>query len=61
MNNPEKNAAMQMMNLIFLSAYIAAPTLAPLIAVRMVNLTLEHGLCDVSSIGFVTFAMLLTG
>jgi histidine kinase len=61
MDNPEKIAAMQMMNIMFLYAYIAVPTLAPLIAVRMVKLTLEYGLCDVSSVGFVTFAMLLSG
>eukprot|EP00339_Tiarina_fusa_P000461 CAMPEP_0117002134 /NCGR_PEP_ID=MMETSP0472-20121206/3906_1 /TAXON_ID=693140 ORGANISM="Tiarina fusus, Strain LIS" /NCGR_SAMPLE_ID=MMETSP0472 /ASSEMBLY_ACC=CAM_ASM_000603 /LENGTH=1051 /DNA_ID=CAMNT_0004702383 /DNA_START=156 /DNA_END=3311 /DNA_ORIENTATION=+ len=61
MDNPEKIAAMQMMNIMFLYAYIAVPTLAPLIAVRMVKLTIEYGLCDVSSVGFVTFAMLLSG
>ena len=61
MDNPEKIAAMQMMNIMFLYAYIAVPTLAPLIAIRMVKLTLEYGLCDVSSVGFVTFAMLLSG
>jgi predicted ATPase len=61
MDNPEKIAAMQMMNIMFLYAYIAVPTLAPMIAVRMVKLTLEYGLCDVSCVGFVTFAMLLCG
>ena len=61
MDNPEKIAAMQMMNIIFLYAYIAVPTLAPMIALRMVKLTLEYGLCDVSCVGFVTFAMLLCG
>jgi predicted ATPase len=61
MDNPEKIAAMQMMNIMFLYAYIAVPTLAPMIAMRMVKLTLEYGLCDVSSVGFVTYAMLLSG
>ncbi|KAG7349497.1 serine/threonine kinase [Nitzschia inconspicua] len=61
MNNPAKLAAMQMMNIMFLYAYIAVPSLAPLISLRMVKLTLEYGLCDVSSIGFVTYAMLLCG
>lgn len=61
MDNPEKIAAMQMMNIIFLYAYIAVPSLAPMIALRMVKLTLEYGLCDVSCVGFVTFAMLLCG
>ena len=27
----------------------------------MVKLTLEYGLCDVSSVGFVTYGMLLCG
>jgi predicted ATPase len=61
MDNPKKIAAMKMMNIIFLYAYIAVPTLAPLIALRMVKLTMDYGLCDVSSVGFVTFAMLLCG
>ena len=61
MDNPEKLAAMQMMNVIFLYAYIAAPRIASLIACRMVKLTVEYGLCDVSCVGFVTFAMLLSG
>ena len=61
MDDPEKIAAMQMMNIMFLYAYVAVPALAPLIAVRMVKLTLEYGLCDLSSVGFVTFAMLLCG
>jgi histidine kinase len=61
MDDPEKIAAMQMMNIIFLYAYIAIPTLAPMIACRMVKLTIEYGLCDVSCVGFVTFSMLLCG
>lgn len=61
MDNPEKIAAMQMMNIMFLYAYIAVPSLAPLIATRMVKLSLEYGLSDVSSVGFVTYAMLLCG
>lgn len=61
MDDPEKIAAMQMMNIMFLYAYVAVPSLAPLIAVRMVKLTLEHGLCDISCVGFVTFGMLLCG
>jgi histidine kinase len=61
MSNPVKLAAMQMMNIMFLYAYIAVPSLAPLISLRMVKLTLEYGLSDVSSVGFVTYAMLLCG
>lgn len=61
MDNPEKLAAMQMMNIMFLYAYVAVPSLAPMIALRMVKLTMEYGLCDVSSVGFVTYAMLLCG
>jgi predicted ATPase len=61
MDNPSKLAAMQMMNIMFLYAYIAVPSLAPLISLRMVKLTVEYGLCDVSSVGFVTYAMLLCG
>lgn len=58
-SNGTKIAAMQMMNHLFLYAYVAAPGLAPLLSARMVKLSLEHGRCDASSIGFVTFALLL--
>ena len=58
-SNGQKIAAMQMLNHLFLYAYVAAPSLAPLLATRIVQISLENGLCDISSIGFVTFAMLL--
>jgi predicted ATPase len=61
MDDPDKLASMQIMNVMFLYAYMALPTLAPLIATRMVKLTLECGLCDISSVGFVTYGMLLCG
>lgn len=61
MDNPGKVAAMQMMNIVFLYAYIAIPSLASMIALRMVKLTMQNGLCDVSSVAFATYAMLLCG
>ena len=50
-----------MMNIILLYANIAVPSLAPLLSARIVKLTLKYGLCDISSIGFVTYAMLVRG
>jgi len=52
---------MQMLNLIFLYAYMVEAELFPMIGFRMVTLTLDYGLCGVSCLGFVVYAMILCG
>jgi predicted ATPase len=59
MCNQDKLAAMQMMNLLFSFSFTNLPFLAPLITCRMVDLTLEYGLCAISSPAMVMFAALL--
>jgi predicted ATPase len=59
MEDASKLAAMQMLNLVVLSGILANPALVPLVGFRMVRLTLDHGLCAVSCVGFVLFAGLL--
>jgi predicted ATPase len=50
---------MQIMNIVFTGAFFHKPMLAPLLAMRMVQLSLEHGLCAVSSVAFSVYGMLL--
>ncbi|KAI2506875.1 phosphorelay sensor kinase [Fragilaria crotonensis] len=59
MTNSRAVSAMQIMNVIFASAYLHTPMLAPLLAIRMVQLSLEYGLCAVSSVAFSVYGMLL--
>jgi predicted ATPase len=61
MLDTSKLAAMQMMNLVILYGYIGHQALVPLVGFRMVNLTLDHGLCTMSCVGFILFAGLLCG
>ena len=59
MHIPEKIAAIQMMIIMFLNAYIDVPMLAPMIAIQMVKVTLKYGRCDMSCIVYVMCVMLL--
>jgi predicted ATPase len=52
-------SAMQIMNVLFASAFFHKPILAPLLAIRMVQLSLKHGLCAASSVAFSVYGMLL--
>jgi histidine kinase len=61
MTDVEKVAAMQILNLIYFSALYSRPLLAGLVAARMVRLTVTHGVCAVSSVGFGFYAMQLCG
>jgi len=59
MEDPNKLAAMQLLNLIFIYAFHTKLELAPLIGFKMVKLTVDHGLNAVSCIGFVIYAICL--
>jgi predicted ATPase len=61
MNNPEALAAMQIYCIIFLYTLLAQPLLAPIISMRMVQLTLRFGLSSMATVGFGFFAILLCG
>jgi len=61
MRDTRKGAAMQLMNAVFSSVYLAKPMLGPLLCFRMIRLTLQHGLCAISSFAFTTYGMLLCG
>jgi predicted ATPase len=59
MVDTNKLAAMQLLNLVFLSAYIELQSLVPLIGLRLVRMSLDYGLCAVSCIGFAAYAGIL--
>lgn len=56
MENPDKIAAMQMLNLIFPNAFHVEPVLFVLIALRLVRLSERFGLTAVSSVGFAAYS-----
>ena len=56
-----KLAAMKMMNSMYLYTFFARPYLACLVALRMVQITLESGVCELSAVAFCCYAELLVG
>jgi predicted ATPase len=52
-------SAMQILNIMFTAALFDKPMLAPLLAMRMVQLSLKHGFCAASCLAFSTYGMLL--
>lgn len=59
-DDEEANAALSIYNSIMGAAYIGAPKLLPILAARVVQSTLKHGLCPESPYGFCVFAIVLT-
>ena len=53
-------AAMHMLNLLFVYAFLSKMELAPFIGFKMVEITVEQGLCAVSCVGFALYAMVLS-
>jgi predicted ATPase len=56
MEDVDKIAAMQMLNVIISSAYHANPLMVVLIVTRMVQLTVRFGLSAVSTVGFAAYS-----
>ena len=52
-------SSMQIMNILLTGMWWNQPLLAPLLIMRMVQLSLKHGLCAVSSIAFAYFGTFL--
>ena len=59
MTDKHKLASMQILSSILLHSLYARPSLLPIIACRMVTLTLEYGVCAPSSVGFAYYGMVL--
>ena len=60
LQDTETIAAMHMLNLLFAYSFLSQMELAPFIGFKMVEITVERGLCAVSCIGFVIYAMVLS-
>jgi predicted ATPase/class 3 adenylate cyclase len=58
MTDPQKIAAMRVLVLLAPPAYFSAPNLLPLIALRMVQLSVRHGNAPHSAYGYVIYGML---
>lgn len=59
MNDPDKLAAMGILNLLTTYSLIGRPPLFPFIAARLVKLSLDHGLCAISAPGFAFYGLWL--
>ncbi|MBW2463961.1 MAG: AAA family ATPase, partial [Deltaproteobacteria bacterium] len=58
-DDPTAIVAQRIQNNIMASAYLAAPTLLPMLACSIVQSTLRHGVCRESPYGFAVFALVL--
>ncbi|MBW4442006.1 MAG: AAA family ATPase [Plectolyngbya sp. WJT66-NPBG17] len=61
MTDPNKLAAMRILSKISISAYIAAPSLMPLLVAKQVNLSIQHGHTLVSPFAYASFGLILCG
>ena len=59
MNDPDKLAAMGILNLLTTYSLIGRPCLFPYISARLVKLSLDHGLCAISAPGFAFYGLWL--
>jgi hypothetical protein len=57
--DPEKLATMRVLSILWMSVLIACPDLGPLLVVRLIQITLEYGLCAPSTLAFSSFGMLM--
>ena len=59
MTAPEQLLVSRLLMDLVAPAYFTSPTLFALLATRMVNLTQQHGNCEVSAYGYITYGFLL--
>lgn len=57
LEDPEVKAALNMLAAILAPAYLTEPNLHAVIAFRMVELSVRHGISEVSAVGFAAFAL----
>jgi histidine kinase len=60
MRDPEKLAAMQILNMLFLNTHIARKELFPFVVLKMMKLTLIDGISAFSSVAFAGYGSLLS-
>mmetsp|Transcript_22604 Transcript_22604/g.49001 ORF Transcript_22604/g.49001 Transcript_22604/m.49001 type:complete len:889 (-) Transcript_22604:208-2874(-) len=52
MTDERKLACMQFMNIVMSAAYCVEPLLSPILVFRMVRLSIDHGVCNISTFAF---------
>ncbi len=60
MKDPEKNAAMRILSDISSASFFAVPNLVPLLAFKMIRLTITHGLSRKSPFSFAAYGYILS-
>jgi predicted ATPase/class 3 adenylate cyclase len=60
MKDPEKNAAMRILSDISSASFFAVPNLVPLLAFKMIRLTITHGLSKKSPFSFAAYGYILS-
>lgn len=58
MENFEKLAYMQVLNILSLNAVLARPDLSPSVALKIMDLTLQYGLSLIAPGGFAVYAVM---
>ena len=61
MSEPYQLAAMRIMGIVGSPAYNAAPELMPLLALKGVNLSVQHGNASMSAYGYASYGVILCG
>ena len=61
MSEPYQLAAMRIMGIVGSPAYYAAPELMPLLALKGVNLSVQHGNASMSAYGYASYGVILCG
>jgi PAS domain S-box-containing protein len=61
MTDPDKLAAMRILSNIMSPSHIAMPDMFPLLVMRLVSLSIQHGNSPISSVGYSLYGLILCG
>lgn len=56
----EKMSALQILNILLMNVAVAKPCFAPFVQLKMVEITMKHGLSALASVAFASYGMLCT-
>jgi predicted ATPase/signal transduction histidine kinase/tRNA A-37 threonylcarbamoyl transferase component Bud32 len=59
MTDPYKLAIMRLLNAIFLAAGLTNPEILPIVAMRMINVSIKHGNCPQTAVGYNLYGLIL--
>jgi predicted ATPase len=58
LTNPEKRSCLQILSLVYQNSLWAKPDLLPFVILRMISITIDHGMSEFASVAFTNFGML---